>query len=75
MPTISARVIKKPKRSRVCDTPICQKWMQEGIPQVRLYGHACRSDPKCNAYICIKCAQGSTDPKIIRALNEFQAKE
>lgn len=71
MATISAKLIKNPRKSRYCDD--CEE--DNGLlPIVRLYGYACNGDPKYNLYICVECAKKSArhseNHKILSALRD-----
>lgn len=71
MPTISAKVIKKPRTIRYCDAQFCPDgFMETGYPQVRLYGNGCNGDPKYTMYICLYCAEHSEDEKIQAAISK-----
>lgn len=69
MPTISAKVIIKPRKLRFCGTYNHGGRLMNG-PQIRLYGSAFGDSPYVT-YICIECAEGSDDPKIIKALEKY----
>ena len=70
MGIIAAKIINKPRKIRRCDSIPCQKWMQPGWPQVRLFGYAFKGDPVDTVYICLDCAEASKDKKIVECLTE-----
>jgi len=73
MPTISVWIVKKPRIRRLCDHYRCNNVLRPGDPVARLYGSACNGDPCYSSYLCLECAKGSEDPKIIEALNKAGA--
>lgn len=71
MPTISARIIKKPRIQRFCSYYRCQKILERGTPLMRIYGNACVNDSCYTMYICLDCAGvNQEDEKIKNALKK-----
>lgn len=68
MPTISAKLIRKPRKTRRCE--MCSKYI-EGF-QVRMYGSAHEHDKPYAIYSCVNCVQGMNDKKATAALVEAQ---
>ena len=68
MGVISAKVIKKPRLRRICES--CAEMMPAGEPQVRLYGCGMCGDPPYAVYTCVKCARDSGD-KALRAVRDL----
>lgn len=69
MPTISARVIKKPRKIRFCNG-YRHRVLISG-PQMRIYGNAFVGDPLYVMYTCLECARESDDTKIMEALERY----
>jgi len=61
-PFVSAKIIKRPRKRRVCET--CRKPIDG--PQLRLYGAAEIGDPKWAAYIHPECTEWK-HPKVVAA--------
>ena len=71
MPIISAKVIKNPRMKRYCDR--CDSVLIRSNPCLRLYGNAKIGDPLMVLYICLECASKAADPKIIKAIEDYQS--
>ena len=69
MPTISAKVIAKPRKVRFCDGYRHHVLMSS--PPVRVYGNAFTGDLPYVMYICMKCAAESDDAKILQAVSTY----
>ena len=69
MPTISAKVIAKPRKIRFCEGYRHHALMRG--PHVRVYGNAFTGDPPYVMYICLKCAAESDDAKILCAVSAY----
>ena len=68
MPTISVKIIKKPRVMRFCGDYRHNVLIPGNDPHIRIYGSACEGDPPYALYICLECASKSNDPKIIKAI-------
>ena len=68
MPTISAWIVKKPRKIRFCEGYRHFVMMPAGKPQVRIYGNAFQGDPCFEMFICLDCALRSDDKKITAAI-------
>ena len=72
MPTISVKIIKNPRKVRLCEGYRCSRLMGTNERHVRLLGNAFSNDKPHTMYICLDCARESEDPKIEIAIVNFE---
>ncbi len=66
MPTISAKLIHRPRKQRYCE--MCHKPIEP--PQVRMYGSAHECDKPYVIYSCVDCVRGMNDKKAAAAIEQ-----
>lgn len=69
MATISAKIIKRPRKARICEGYRHRVLMSVNEPHIRLYGSA-NGEPPYVIYVCMKCANESEDKKIKELLQK-----
>jgi len=72
MPIISAKIIKKPTKLRFCEGMQLHAFIPKGESCIRIYGSAFRSDKPYVMYMCMNCAEESSDNKVIEALSGYK---